>query len=149
MPDRQMQDPDPAAMIEVAVVGAHLDGEPLNYQLVDRQAHLVAATHTAPIYKLYALTGTKLPKPGLMRIDPKQETGHGIEVEVWEMPLVNFGSFVALIPAPLGIGTITLESGKQVKGFICEAEGIKTAIDISACGGWRSYLSDSKSASNS
>jgi allophanate hydrolase len=134
---------DRTATIEVAVVGAHLAGEPLNYQLVDRQAHLLAATHTAPIYKLYALTGTHPAKPGLMRIDPNQETGYGIEVEVWEMPIVNFGSFVVLIPAPLGIGTITLESGKQVKGFICEAEGIKTAIDISAFGGWRSYLSAS------
>ena len=51
-----------------------------------------------------------------------------------------FGSFVALIPAPLGIGTITLEDGSTVKGFICEPRAMQGATDITSYGGWRAWL---------
>ena len=124
--------------VRVAVVGAHLSGMPLNAQLTERQARLVETTQTTADYRLYALTGTVPPKPGLLRVDPGQ--GAAIAVEVWEMPLAAYGSFVALVPAPLGIGTLTLADGSQVQGFLCEAQTLKGAKDISAFGGWRAYL---------
>lgn len=123
--------------IAVAVVGAHLSGQPLNRQLRERNARLVTTTRTAPGYSLYALAGTVPPKPGL------QFDGRGagrIEVEVWEMDEAAFGSFVALIPPPLGIGTITLADGSLVKSFLCEPHGLAGATDITAFGGWRAYL---------
>jgi len=127
-----------SSTIQLAVVGAHLSGQPLNHQLTDRGATLVRATHTAPEYRLYALSGTVPPKPGLRRVAPG--AGLAIEVEVWSMPEEKFGSFLQLVPAPLGIGTLVLEDGSQVKGFICEPYALESAEDISHYRGWRAYL---------
>mgnify|MGYP000008757856 FL=1 len=123
-------------MVTVAVVGAHLTGMPLNHQLTDRGAVLLESTRTAPCYRLYALANTTPPKPGLI----KGADGAAIEIELWKLPVSEFGSFVALIPAPLGIGTLETEDGRQVKGFICEGWAIDDATDITALGGWRHYI---------
>lgn len=129
-----------AKSVRVAVVGAHLSGQPLNGQLVERGAKLIETTRTASGYRLYALAGTSPPKPGLLF----DGSGPGaIEIEVWEMDEATFGSFVALIPAPLGIGTVTLADGRTVKGFLCEGHATRGAEDITAFGGWRAWLSRS------
>ncbi len=129
-----------AGRIRVAVCGAHLEGLPLNHQLTSRGAHLVALTQSSPDYKLYTLPGGPPYRPGMVRV-AKGETGSAIEVEVWEMAAREFGSFVAGIPAPLGIGTITLENGEKVQGFVCEQYAVAEAEDITHFGGWRAYLS--------
>jgi allophanate hydrolase len=125
--------------VRVAVCGAHLEGLPLNHQLTSRDAHLVARTQSSADYRLYALPGGPPYRPGMTRA-PADETGTAIEVEIWEMPACEFGPFVAAIPAPLGIGTITLASGEQVQGFVCEQYAVQDATDISRFGGWRAYL---------
>jgi allophanate hydrolase len=125
--------------VQVGVVGAHLSGQPLNAQLIERGARLVYAGLTAPAYRLYALAGTEPQKPGLVRTPGPN--GAGIEVEVWEMPEERFGSFVNAVPAPLAIGSVELATGQWVKGFLCEAYALAGARDITACGGWRGYLS--------
>ncbi|MEP6789960.1 MAG: allophanate hydrolase [Ramlibacter sp.] len=127
-----------AAAVKVAVVGAHLSGMPLNGQLTERDAILLAKTETAPDYKFFALPGTVPPKPGLLRVAAGE--GARIAVEVWEMPTEHYGSFVALIPAPLGIGTLQLADGGSVQGFICEPQALAGAQDISHFGGWRAYI---------
>ena len=124
--------------MKLAVVGAHLSGLPLNHQLVERGAALVRTTWTAPWYRLYALPNTTPPKPGLLRV--AGDMGPGIEVEVWEMETAAFGSFVEAIPPPLGIGTIDLEDGEQVKGFLVESYAVNGARDITCFGGWRNFL---------
>jgi allophanate hydrolase len=124
--------------VRVAVVGAHLSGMPLNGQLTERGACLVGAAETAPHYRLYALPGTTPPKPGLLGVPPGQ--GARIALELWDMPLSEYGSFVALIPAPLGIGTLELSDGATVQGFVCDARASQGAEDISHLGGWRAYL---------
>ncbi|GAB3759709.1 allophanate hydrolase [Ramlibacter monticola] len=126
------------ATVKLAVVGAHLSGMALNPQLTERGARLLARTETAPDYRLFALPGTTPPKPGLLRIDPGM--GHRIAVEVWEMPMEQYGSFVALVPPPLAIATLRLADGSAVQGFVCEAFSILDARDISHFGGWRAYL---------
>lgn len=98
--------------VRVAVVGAHLTGMPLNFQLTTRNAVLVEQTLTADSYRLHALPGTVPPKPGLAKAD----SGRSIIVELWDMPIARFGEFVAEIPAPLGIGNLTLADGRSVKG---------------------------------
>lgn len=128
----------PRATVKVAVVGAHLSGMPLNSQLTERGARLLAATETAPDYRFYALAGTAPPKPGLLRVAPGQ--GARIKLELWEMPVEHYGSFVALVPAPLGIGTLALADGGSVQGFLCEAQALQGALDITHFGGWRAYL---------
>ncbi len=124
--------------VRVAVVGAHLSGMPLNSQLTERGARLVTRATTAPHYRLYALPGTVPPKPGLQRVADGQ--GARIAVEIWEMPVEHYGSFVALIPAPLCIGTLALDDGGGVQGFLCEARALEGAQDITAHGGWRAYV---------
>lgn len=128
--------------VRVAVVGAHLAGLPLNGQLLERGARLVGQVRTAPSYRFYALANTTPPKPGLIRVDDGE--GVSIDAEVWEMPVTAYGSFVALIPAPLGIGTIELDNGALVQGFLCEPAALKGATDISAYGGWRAYMASLK-----
>lgn len=131
----------PSGQVRLAVCGAHLLGQPLHHQLSSRGARRVAATHTAPLYKLYALADGR--RPGLV---PVAEGGAAIEVEVWELPLPLFGSFVAAIPAPLGIGQTRLADGSTVCGFICEAVGLAGATDITAWGGWRAWRAQSAAA---
>jgi allophanate hydrolase len=123
----------------VSVVGAHLAGQPLNHQLTSRGARLIERTKTSAAYRLYALDGTVPPKPGLIR-EPGF-SGPGIEVEVWAIPTEHFGSFIADIPPPLGIGNVELANGSNVKGFICEPFAIEHATEITHLGGWRAYLS--------
>jgi allophanate hydrolase len=129
--------------VELAVVGAHLTGQPLNLQLTKRGARLKKTSRTAPGYRLYALAGTKPPKPGLVRDDQFQ--GPGIEVEVWVMPEDQFGSFVAGVTEPLGIGNVILDSGESVKCFICELYALAGATEITRYGSWRNYLASSNS----
>ncbi|MDP3700755.1 MAG: allophanate hydrolase [Hylemonella sp.] len=128
----------PRATVKVAVVGAHLSGMPLNSQLTERGARLLAAAETAPDYRFYALAGTVPPKPGLLRVAPGE--GARIQLEIWDMPIEHYGSFVALVPAPLGIGTLSLADGSSVQGFLCEAQALQGAQDITHFGGWRAYL---------
>lgn len=132
----------PRGSVRVAVVGAHLTGMPLNVQLTSRDAVLVEQTLTAGDYRLYALPGTVPPKPGLV----KSAGGASIIVELWDIPLARFGEFVAEIPAPLGIGNLTLKDGRSVKGFICEPWAIDGALDITSFGGWRAYIASLKKA---
>ncbi|MDS7719387.1 allophanate hydrolase [Pantoea ananatis] len=122
--------------VRVAVVGAHLTGMPLNFQLTTRQAVLVEETQTASLYRLFALLEGPIKKPGLMRT----EQGAAITVELWDIPLARFGEFVAEIPAPLGIGNLTLADGRVVKGFICEGAALHGALEITEFGGWRNWL---------
>ncbi|MBA3756331.1 MAG: allophanate hydrolase [Nitrosomonas sp.] len=128
-----------SGQVRIAVCGAHLSGLPLNEQLTSRQGQLVTSTTTSSDYRLYALPGKPPQRPGLIRVN-KNEQGVAIEVEVWELPARELGSFVANIPAPLGIGTITLANRETVQGFLCERYAIDNAKDISHFGGWRSYL---------
>ena len=129
--------------IRLVVVGAHLSGMPLNHELVERAARFVQACHTTPDYKLYALPGTVPPKPGLQRVS---EGGVAIAVELWDLSPAAFGDFVSRIPAPLGIGTLTLDNGEQAKGFLCEAVALQGAQDISRFGGWRNFIQQQQGA---
>ena len=123
--------------IEIAVVGAHLSGMPLNSQLTELGGRFSRAVKTLPDYQLYALAGQSVPKPGLMR--STDGGGAAIEVEVWRLAPDAFGRFVAAIPPPLGIGTVLLDDGTAPKGFLVEPAGLVGAVDISSYGGWRSY----------
>ena len=129
------------ALISVAVVGAHLSGMPLNSQLLERGARLAQTTTTADHYRLYALPNTKPPKPGLKRV---AAGGAAIPIEVWDMPISQVGSFLALIPAPLGLGKVELADGSWVTGFICEGFAFDAAQDVTPFGGWRAYMQSLK-----
>lgn len=126
------------AFVEIAVAGAHLTGQPLNYQLTDRHGRLLRRATTAPVYALFALA-TDPPKPGLVRVsDPA--AGASIELEIWALSPTGFADFVATLSAPMVIGSVALDDGSRVSGFLCEPVALEGATDITASGGWRSYL---------
>lgn len=141
IPAAELAPPAAAPVLEIAVVGAHLDGLPLNHELRGLGGTLVRAARTAADYKLYVLPDTVPAKPGLIRA--KGYTGAGIEIEIWSLSPEAFARFSAAIPAPLGIGKITLDDGGIVSGFLCEAYAIEGAQDITAHGGWRGFLAAS------
>lgn len=144
--------PEPAQDIAVpragdfllAVAGAHLAGQPLNHQLTSRGGSLVKACRTAPGYRFYALRGTEPPKPGL--VYDANFRGEGIEVEVWSLDPAALGAFVDEVPPPLAIGTVTLDDGTTVNGFVCEPYALANATEITSYGGWRQYRAASSSA---
>jgi allophanate hydrolase len=122
--------------IPLVVVGAHLNGQPLNHQLRDRGGRLLATVHTAEAYRLYALD-TVPSKPGLLRVG---SGGRSIAAEVWELPPAGFADFVAHVPPPLAVGSVLLAGGSWLPGFLCEPLALETAVDITDYGGWRPYL---------
>ena len=122
--------------VKLAVVGAHLKDMPLHWQLTSRNATFVGAFETAPTYRLYAIANSVPPKPALVYSDD----GASIAVEVYELDVAAFGSFVAEVPAPLAIGTVTLSDGTSVKGFVSEPRATIGAEDITHLGGWRAYI---------
>jgi allophanate hydrolase len=128
----------------LAVVGAHLTGQPLNNELCACGARFCEATTTSPDYRFFALPGPPPLRPGLLRV--AKGTGAPIEVELWALSPDSFGRFVAAIPPPLSIGSLTLANGRVVKSFLVEAEAITDAADISSFGGWRAYLKASSSS---
>ncbi|GGB75004.1 allophanate hydrolase [Blastomonas aquatica] len=122
--------------VKLAVVGAHLKDMPLHWQLTSREASFVGAFQTAPEYRLYAIANSTPPKPALVH----SADGAAIAVEVYEMGVAEFGSFVVEVPPPLAIGTVTLADGTSVKGFVAEPRALTGAEDITHLGGWRAYI---------
>ncbi|MGP4715782.1 allophanate hydrolase [Psychrobacter sp. T6-6] len=129
---------DSDSSVALAVVGAHLSGMPLNYQLTDRGGVLSEQTQTAHAYQLFALAGSTPAKPGLRRHDE----GRSIAVEVWRIPKAKFGDIVNEVPAPLGIGNVELADGRWVKSFICEEYGFEGGTNVTEFGGWKSYIAE-------
>lgn len=128
-------------MFKVAVCGAHMQGLPLNPQLVALGGEFLIATKTAPNYKLFKLNGFTPARPGLLRV---AQSGSAIDLEVWQLPIENYGKFVASVPAPLGFGTLQLFDNSLVNGFTCEHYATLDAENITALGSWRKYLESKK-----
>jgi allophanate hydrolase len=138
IPEASRVAPGNDGLVTIVVVGAHLTGMPLNHELTKPGGKLVKTCRTAGDYRLYVLPNTTPPKPGLIREPGFQ--GAGLEVEIWKVTPAAFGQFVQNIPAPLGIGKVTLDDGSQVSGFLCEAHAVANADDITSLGGWRAYI---------
>jgi allophanate hydrolase len=124
--------------IDIAVCGAHMSGLPLNNELTSRGATFLRAAKSAADYKFYALAGGPPSRPGMVKC--AKGAGSEIELEIWSMPIEEFGGFMKTIPAPLGIGSVSLSDGSQVNGFICEAAGAEGGEDITHLGDWRHFL---------
>jgi allophanate hydrolase len=136
--DRSLPARAPTGRIEIAVVGAHLSGLPLNRELVELGGTFIRGVETTSEYRFYVLPGASPAKPGLLRV--AQGAGGRINAEIWALDPAGFGAFVNNVPAPLGIGTIRFADGTSAKGFLVEAEAVKDAQEISFLGGWRAYL---------
>ena len=123
--------------IEIAVCGAHMSGLALNHQLIELNASLVKATSTAKGYRLFDVPNKVPPRPGMIR-DKKSESS--LDLEVWILPLENFGAFMVQVASPLCIGSVILEDNSVVYGFLCESDYLLGAKEITEYEGWRQYL---------
>ena len=121
--------------VDLVVCGAHLDGMALNWQLSERGASKQSLTTTSAHYRLYAMNDGR---PALVR---DEQQGAEIEVEVWRLDKSEFGSFVADIPPPLGIGKVELADGRWLPSFIAESRATLGAEEITVLQGWRNYMS--------
>ncbi len=119
----------------LVVAGAHLKGQPLEHQLTGLGARFERTTRTASTYRLFALADTEPPKPGLVH----DVTGTSIEVDTWRLSYDALGRFLRMVPAPLALGSVRLEDGSEVTGFVCEPRALAGATEISHLGGWRAY----------
>ena len=128
--------PVPKGCLPIVVIGAHMAGLPLNGQLTERGAIPLGPCRTSPDYRFYRLPGTPA-RPGLVRV---AQGGASIAGEVWAVPMAAVGGFLDLIPAPLGLGSVSLSDGRVLKGFLCEAAAVDGAKDITAHGGWRAAM---------
>lgn len=133
--------PQASNRIPILVCGAHLEGLALHWQLADRGAVLREKTLTAPVYRMFAIPADGIipPRPALIF---DESAGAAIEVEVWELEPAAFGDFVSKIPAPLGIGKVTLAGGEQVPGFIAEPRAADGAEEITSFGSWKTWLAE-------
>lgn len=106
--------------MQLAVCGLHMRGQKLEHQLTDLGAKFHKTCRSSPIYELYAITDSSngTCKPGMIAVGHAR--GQAIELDIWHLPTQNLGIFFMQVPAPLGLGTVCLEDGSNVKGFICE-----------------------------
>ena len=124
--------------IALCVVGAHMSGMPLNGELKSYGARFLAAAKTTADYRLFALNGKPPARPGMLRVAAGQ--GATVALEIWALSAEGFGRFVAAVPPPLSIGTLTLADGRCLKGFLVESDAVNGARDISEFGGWRKFV---------
>ena len=122
-----------------AVCGAHMTGQPLNNELKRRGGKRLQLTRTTPHYRLYALPDGI--RPALIR---NESEGAAIELEIWTLPLAILGGFLDTIERPLAIGSIEIEEGKWIKGFVGDVSATDRAIDITSYGGWRNFRRSTK-----
>ena len=126
-----------SAHTSLLVFGLHLSSQPLNPELVDLGATLQSTVRTAPSYRMVLLKRGEKRLPGIWR---NPADGVSLEGEVWSVPNTAIGDFFVKVPHPLCLGTLELEDGSWVKGFLCEAVAYEAAEDISEYGGWRNFL---------
>ncbi|WP_066363453.1 allophanate hydrolase [Herbidospora mongoliensis] len=116
----------------LAVVGAHRTGHPLHPELLALGATLAGIAHTAKAYRLFDLGD----RPGLV----KTADGESIEVELHYLTAEKLGELLVTIAPPLGLGSVELDDGTHVTGFLCEAHAVREARDITGYGSWPSYV---------
>lgn len=115
----------------LVVCGAHLEGLPLNWQLQERGAVFVEKTKSSESYRMFVIEGVT-ERSGIIY---DKENGNSIDIEIWSIPKIEFGHFVANIPAPLGIGKVETSDGRWLTGFICEGYAVEGSKEITDLGG--------------
>ncbi|MDE1570716.1 allophanate hydrolase [Aquabacter sediminis] len=135
--------PKEEGRMDVCVFGAHLSGMKLNGEILELGGRFVAVARTAPAYRMWLLKG-EVARPGVLRVT---QGGAALEGEVWSLPVESIGRLLARIPAPLGLGSVELEDGRHVTGFLAEASGTQGCTDITIFGGFRAYVESGEARS--
>ncbi|MGA8789659.1 MAG: amidase family protein, partial [Paenarthrobacter sp.] len=133
-----------AAVVPLVVVGAHRKGQPLAAELEGRGAFWDGPVTTAAQYRMVALETTP-PKPGVVR----SARGAGLVAERWLLSEAALGSFLAELPEPMLLGSITLDDGSRAVGFACDAVAAAEGRDITEYRDWIKYLEENAAAPGS
>jgi hypothetical protein len=122
--------------------GGGMRGGALHHLLAG--APLIAEIRTAPLYRLYSV-GDRYPALQLAAEDPEPGVaGSAIAGEVYDLPLdLLRDELLPAEPPELELGVIKLGDGSAALGMILRrpCPAMNDLIDITAFGGWRSYLS--------
>lgn len=116
----------------LAVVGAHLTGQPLNHQVLALGGRLTRRVRTSDGYRMYQVDG---PRPGLVR-SPDGRRG-GFEAEVWELPDPALAAFLPMVAPPLALGPVVLDDDTTVTGFLLAGPVPADAPDLTHLASWR------------
>ena len=123
--------------ILLAVNGTLMRGLALNPNLSAVGATFVRETATAATYRLFSIDDRH---PAMIRV---LHGGAAIAVEVWSVPAAGLATILVNEPAGLCVGKVALADGSEVLGVLGEPAICEGQKDITAAGGWRSYLATS------
>jgi len=122
------------ARVLLAVNGTLMRGLALNPNLLAAGATFVRETLTAAIYRLWSIGDRH---PAMIRVTAG---GASIAVELWSVPAEGLAAILLNEPAGLCIGKVALADGSEVLGVLGEPILCEGQKEITATGGWRSYL---------
>lgn len=124
-----------APAVLLAVAAAHRSGQSLHRELAALGAERAGPVLTAPIYRLLALDGRNGPPGGLVRA---RHGGARVEVELHRVPSCALGALLAVLVAPQVLGTVALDDGRTVSGFLL-VDGT-VGRDVTQHVSWPRYL---------
>ena len=119
----------------LAVNGTLMRGLKLNPNMVAAKATFVREAMTEPAYRLWTINDEH---PAMVRVT--DGTGVRVAVEVWSVPAAGLAGILMSEPAGLTIGKVGLDDGTTVLGVIGEPALVEGQKEITAHGGWRSYV---------
>ncbi|HSA87303.1 MAG TPA: gamma-glutamylcyclotransferase [Nitrospira sp.] len=119
----------------LAVNGTLMRGLELNANMIAAKAAFVREAQTEPTYRLWTINDEH---PAMLRVT--DGTGVKVAVEVWSVPAEGLASILLSEPPGLCIGKVRLEDGTVVLGVLGEPALVEKHREITAYGGWRSYL---------
>lgn len=119
----------------LAVNGTLMRGFELNPNMVAAKATFVRETMTEPTYRLWTINDEH---PAMLRVT--DGTGVKVAVEVWSVPAEGLAGILLNEPPGLCIGKVRLEDGTIVLGVLGEPALVEKHREITAYGGWRSYV---------
>ena len=124
-----------AENIKLAINGTLMRGLKLNLNMIAAGATFLREDRTEPAYRLWTINDDH---PAMIRVS--DGSGVSVEVEIWEVPPGGIASILIKEPPGLAIGKVRLEGGEMVLGVLGEPALIEHQREVSAYGGWRSYI---------
>lgn len=122
--------------VYLAVNGTLMRGLELNANMALVDAEFVREALTEPTYRLWSINDRH---PAMMRVS---EGGTAIAVEIWAVPASKMSFLLLLEPPGLCIGKVRLADGEEVLGVVGEAILCEGKREITAWGGWRTYIAE-------
>ena len=119
----------------LAVNGTLMRGLKLNPNMAAVNATFVRETKTEPAYRLWTINDEH---PAMLRVT--DGTGVQVAVEVWSVPAAGLAGILLNEPPGLCVGKVRLEDGSIVLGVLGEPALVEGHREITAYGGWRTYL---------